>query len=476
MDEEEKESIEMHIDERTNTEPDKASAMLFGRADFVRLVIPLMLDLALTLLVGMIDSVMVASVGEDAVSGVSLIDNVMQLLIMVFTAFGTGGAVVAGQYLGAGDKHTACRTTTELIWFSGLVSFVLMGVVFGIRGWILGSLFGTITPEVYYHANRYLLMTALSIPAISLYQSAAAVFRTMNQSQKMLKLTFLMNLVNMVGNAIFIYGCRLGTFGAALSTTIARMLAAVIAVVMLLDKSRMLYLEKSLSYRPDRELIRKILYIGIPNGVENGLFQLGKILVLSLISKFGTAAIAANSIATMLAGIECIPGNSLQMACTTVIARCVGAGDEKQTRYYNKVILVITYVVMFLISVVLCLFLPSILRMYHLSDEAYRLTTQMVIMHSVGGVVIWPLTFVLPASLRAAGDVRYAMNVSVISMWVFRIMTSYILAWYLGVGAIGVWIAMQCDWLFRTICFVWRWRSGKWRGKSVIQQRSGNRK
>lgn len=444
---------------------------LFSKKALAGLVIPLMIDLTLTLTVGMIDSIMVASIGEDAVSGVSLVDTVMQLLILVFGAFGTGGAVVSGQYLGAGDQKTACRTTTELIWFAGLISLLFMAGMYGIKGLLLGHLFGRITPAVYAHADAYFLMAAASIPAPALYQAGAAVFRAMGQAGLTMKLSLAMNLMNVTGNALFIYQFRWGTFGAALSTAIARCITAAVAVYLLLDERRVLHLRRSLRYRPDWKLVKKILSIGIPNGVENGLFQLGKIMVLSLVSRFGTAAIAANSIATTLAGIECIPGKSMELACTTVIARCVGAKDEKQTRFYNKVILALAYGFMAVISALLCLFLPRILGLYHLSGEAYNLTSRMVIMHSIGGALIWPLSFVLPSALRAAGDVRFAMTVSVISMWIFRIGGSYLLALHLGFGAIGVWIAMQCDWVFRSSWFIWRWISGRWKGKSIIEEK-----
>ena len=206
----------------------------------------------------------------------------------------------------------------------------------------------------------------------------------------------------------------------------------------------------------------------MPSGVENGLFQLGKIIILRLAARFGTAAIAANSITTVIAGIECIPGHAMQLAGTTMISRCVGANDEEQTRYYNRIVLAISYIAMGSICLAVAVFLPQILSIYHLSDEAYRLTWQMSMFHAAGATLIWTPTFVLPASMRAAGDVKFTMIISGISMWIFRIIPSYLFSLNLHMGAFGIWVAMQVDWLFRTIVFVWRWKSGKWRGRSVV--------
>lgn len=446
----------------------EASNKLFSRQDLIRLVLPMLADLTLTLLVGMIDSVMVAGVGEDAVSGVSLVDTVMQIIILVFSAFATGGAVVAGQYLGAKNDRLACRTTTELVWFSGMVSLVLMLAMYAIKGLILNVLFGTITPQVYYHANRYLIVVVLSIPALSLYQSCAAIFRTMGKAQFAMKMSMVMNIINVVGNALLIYGFQMGTAGAAASTVIARYAAAVIAVILLLDDKQMLHLEKTLRYRPDKSLIKKILQIGVPNGVENGLFQLGKLMLLSLISTFGTSAIAANSVSQVMASLVCIPGNAMGMAETTVIARCVGAREEEQTKYYNRVLLAMSYLCMATVCVVLMILLPWILKLYHLTPETAELATQMTKIHSFAAIILWPAAFVLPSALRAAGDVKYAMIVSVTSMWIFRIGAAYFLANTLHLGATGAWWAYVCDWMFRTLMFVTRWGSGKWKDKGIL--------
>ena len=444
------------------------SEKIFSKKDLAKLIFPLMIELALTLLVGMIDSVMVSSVGEEAVSGVALIDTVFQLLIYIFAAFGTGGAVVAGQYLGAGKQIEARETSGQLVWFSGLVSLGITGLIYLLRKLLLTVVFGAITQEVYDSANIYLLISALSIPALSVYESGAAVFRTMGNSKITMYLSAMMNFINICGNAFLIYFLKLGTAGAAIATVISRYAAAIVIICLLLQKKRTLYLEKTFHYKPNGALIKKILSIGVPNGVENGLFQAGKIILVSLVTSFGTSAITANTVCQTIASIQVIPGSAMQLAATTVIARCIGAGDVDQSKYYNRLLLTMSYAALFLFCGAMWFFLPTILKWYNLSQATAELTRQMVLVHTVGAVLIWSLTFVLPSSMRAAGDVKFAMIISIISMWVFRIGAAYLFANGFGLGALGVWFAMVCDWLFRAIVFSIRWLSGKWKSFRAI--------
>lgn len=269
---------------------------IFSGKDLAKLIFSLVIELMLTLLVGMIDSVMVSSAGEAAVSGVSLVDTVFQLLIYIFSAFGTGGAVVAGQYLGAGQKNNAKETAQQLVWFSAFSSIVIMILIYLIRGFLLGHVYGAITQEVHWNANRYLMIVGLSIPALSVYESGAAIFRTMGNSKITMMLSAIMNFVNICGNALLIYVFKMGTAGAATATVVARYTAAVIMILLLLRTNHPLYLQRTLKYIPDGNKIKRILQIGVPNGIENGLFQVGKIILAGLFTHFGTSAITANAV------------------------------------------------------------------------------------------------------------------------------------------------------------------------------------
>lgn len=441
---------------------------LFSNQDLWRLLYPLVITLALTLLVGMVDSVMVSSVGEAAVSGVSLVDTIMQLLIYIFTALATGGAIVAGQYLGNGRKKAARESAEQLIWFSAVFSAAVMILLFMLKEAILNLFFSSITPEVREHANTYLVITAFSIPAIALYEAGAVIFRTMGDSKAAMWISFMMNIMHIAINCILIYGLKMGTAGAAVSTLISRVAAAAAALVLLLNTNRELHITKIFALKPNSRVIRKLLYVGIPNGIENGMFQLGKILVVGIVSSFGTGAIAANSVATTLSAIQVIPGSAISLGMTTVIARCVGNGDYEQAKYYNRLLTTSTYACLLILNLAIYFALPVILPIYNLSPETAELTTQMVLIHTIGTIFIWPLTFNLPASMRAAGDVKFTMVISIASMWTFRIGAAYFLANSWSLGALSVWIAMIIDWLFRAILFGIRWLSGKWKFAKLV--------
>ena len=440
---------------------------LFDNRALTALIIPLIIEQMLAVLVGMADSIMVASVGEAAVSGVSLVDNIMVLLINVFAALATGGAVVAGQYLGQQKKERACQAAEQLVWFITICAVVITLVIYACKYWILHGVFGQIEADVMGHADTYLMIVTASIPFIALYNGGAAIFRTMGNSEISMRVSIVMNIINVAGNAILIYGFHRGTEGVAIPTLVSRMTAAILIMVLLADRRRAIYVRPSRRYRPDWAMIRKILGIGVPNGLENSMFQLGKIIVLSLVSTFGTYAIAANAVSNVIASFQVLPGMAIALAVTTVIARCVGAGDYGQVKYYTKKLLCITYACMVVTNVIIVLVLPLILKAYDLSSQTAEVTTDIVIFYAVCCVLIWPLAFTIPATFRASGDAKMCMFISVLSMWIFRIIFSYILGQYMGMGVFGVWVAMIIDWIVRSICFIARYFSGKWKHQAV---------
>ena len=433
------------------------------------MIAPLMVTLSLELVVGMIDSVMVSSVEEAAVSGVSLVDSIVQLIIYIFSAMASGGAIVAGQYLGSQNSKAAKRSAGELIWLNAGIGFLIMLLMVLFSDWILRHLFGQIEPEVYHYARRYMAAVQFSLPAIAIFEAGNAIFRTMNNAETTMKISLLMNGMNVVGNSILIYLCSMDTLGAAISTVVSRWTAAAIVLALLLNPKRELSLERTFRHRFDWTLVKQILSMGVPNGIENGIFQFGKIAILGLVTAFGTAAITANAVVQTMASIEMIPGSAVQLATITVVSRCVGLGDFEQAKYYNRKLLTISYVCVAVFSAILLLILPLILLLYNLSDDTAMLTTAMFRWHALGGVLLWPMAFNLPASLRAAGDVKFPMAVSIFSMWVFRFGGAYLLAFVFGLGAVGAWISMAIlDWGFRAIVFLIRWRGGRWRQMRLV--------
>jgi len=435
---------------------------LFSRKDLVRLIIPLIVDQFLQVAVGLSDSIMVARVGEAAVSGVSLVDTVMLLIINIFTALATGGAVIAGQYLGRKDPKTGCEATAQLFNFTFLFSIFIMILGYLGQNLILYHVFGKIEAEVMKDSRTYLLIVLSSIPMIAMYNAGAAIFRAMGNSNVAMKTSLLMNSINVFGNALLIFGFHRGVEGVAIPTVVSRGVACVVILILLNNQKHELHILHPYPFRIKWNVLKKILYIGIPNGLENSMFQLGKIAVLSLVSGLGTASLAANAVGNNIANFAILPGMSFGFALLTVCAQCVGAGDFEQVKYYTKHMMRVEYLCLIASNLIVILALPFILSVYNLSDEAARYANDIILYHAACVVTIWPLSFTLPNTLRAAADVKVTMVLSIISMWVFRFGFSYLLAIEFHMGIFGVWVAMTIDWLVRGIFFVCRYKSGRW--------------
>ena len=443
-------------------EDKKEKQRIFSNGDLVKLIIPLIVEKLLMVTVGLADSIMIASVGEAAVSGVSLVDSVMVLMANVFAALATGGAVVAGQFLGQKKFKMACQTADQLVLFISALAFGIILMIYAGRNLILHGVFGQIEADVMYNARIYLLIVTASIPFLAVYNGCAALFRTMGNSKIAMNMSLLMNGINIAGNALFIYGIGMGVEGAAIPTLVSRMIAAIVMLMLLKNQDLPVHFSKKFYFRFKGGLIRRILYIGIPNGIENSMFQLGKILVLSLVAGFGTASITANAVGNMVAMFEIIPGLAMGLAMITVVSRCVGAGDYESARYYTKKLLFSTYATLILINIMVVCLLPLILWAYHLSSVTATIARQIILYHTICCITIWPLSFTVPNTLRASNDVKYCMVVAIISMWICRIFFSFVLGKWMGLGVLGVWIAMTLDWLVRAVLFILRYISEQW--------------
>lgn len=436
--------------------------MLYTNKDLRKLIIPLVFEQLLSILVGMIDVVMIAGVGEAAVSGVSLVDTVNVLIINITAALATGGAVVAGHFLGQKDSENAGRAAWQLVLFSGVLSIAVTIVLMGVHKPLLSVMFGQVETEVMDSAVTYLLITALSICPLAIYNACAALFRAMNDSKTTMKIAVVMNLLNLTGNAILIYGAEMGVAGAAWATTFSRVVAAALIMILMFRGERIISFKGQVTWKLDGMLIKRILYIGVPNGLENSLFQLGKILLLSLISTLGTYAIAANAVCNTLASLNALPGQAINLALLSVASMCVGAGDYKQARYYTAKLMKIAIASTAILSVAMVIFAPAIMQVYQLSPEAKTLAVQVIRWHAVMAVILWMPSFTLPNTLRASGDVIWTMVIAIASMWIFRIGFAYLLSSQTNLGLLGVWIAMTVDWLFRAICYCLRYKGNKW--------------
>lgn len=437
---------------------------LFSKKDLRKLIIPLILEQTLAITVGMADTMMISSAGEAAVSGVSLVDMFNNLIISVLAALATGGAVVTSQCIGAGRREEACRSARQLVFTEAGITIGISVLVLLFHRQILGLFFGQIEADVMQNAIIYLIISVFSFPLLAVYDSCAALYRSMGNAQITLKISLLMNVINVVGNTIGVYVLKLGVAGVAIPSLVSRGVAGVVLFTLLHNPDNLVFLTRG-KFKVDATIVKRILFIGIPSGIENGIFQLGRVLVVSIIAAFGTSQIAANGVANSLDSMGCIVGQAMSLAMITVIGRCVGAGEEGQVRYYTKKLLGETYFYTAVINSIILLLLPWILQIYGLGEETTRLSYILVMIHDGMAIFLWPASFVLPNMLRACNDVKYTMVVSIFSMITFRIGFSYLFGVHMGWMAVGVWAAMVIDWVFRVLCFVGRYLAGTWRKK-----------
>ena len=446
----------------------KPQAPMFTRRALFTLIWPLLLEQTLSVTMGMADTLMVAGVGEAAVSSVSLVDSLNVLIIQILSALATGGAVIASQYLGRKDTENAGRSAAQLYSVVGL-STVAMGILCMLLSRpILRGVFGSIDEDVMRFAQQYFLISAVSYPFIGLYNGGAALFRAQGNSRISMLASLVMNVINIAGNALLIYGFGMGVIGAALATLIGRVFAAVFILWQNQKLCNPLRVQSLADLRPRRAPIMQILSIGIPSGLENGMFQIGKLCVSSLTSTLGTSAIAANAVANTLSTLANIPGNTMSLAMIPVVGQCLGAGEKKQAKRYVFLLMGIAMVGLAAANAALFFLIPLLVVWFNLSAEASALCTMVVRMFNIASVFLWACSFTLPNALRTGGDAKFTMTVSIISMWLFRVILSYVFVLQFHLGLAGVWLGMFIDWLCRDICFIARFISGKWMEHKVI--------
>lgn len=441
---------------------------MFTNRELFKLIVPLIIEQILAVTVGMADGIMVARVGEAAVSGVSIVDSISTLLIGLFSAIATGGAVVSAQYLGKNNEKEASIAGEQLIVAGLALSSFLMILTLAGRNIILDILFGGVEADVMKNARIYFFYSALSFPFLGVYNACAALFRSMGNSKISMKISIIANIINIIGNSILIFGLKMGVAGAAIPTLISRMFSCITMFILLKDKRNPIHIDKIFDYRLNVEMIKRILSIGIPNGLENSVFQIGKILVQGIVAGLGTPSITANSIANNIGSIGVLPGSAMGLALITVVGRCVGARDYDGVKYYTRKLMKLTHLFMAAINILIIILIPSILKIYNVSDATAEIASSLMLYHAILSTFFWPPSFALPNALRAASDVKFTMWISMISMWVWRIAFSYVLAIWFGMGVLGVWIAMTIDWLFRAICFIYRFHKEKYRNVSSV--------
>ncbi len=440
----------------------------FSDRELVALVAPLLAEQFLAILVGLADSLMVATVGDAAISAVSLVDSISNLMIYIFSAMAAGGAAVAGQYIGRREQENANRAGQHLIMLLAATSLVFTALLYIFRHAVLTTVFGQIEPDVMAATKKYYSIVIASIPGIALYNGGAAIFRTMGKSDVSLRVSLLMNGINVAGNALLIFGLHMDVAGVAIPTLVSRTVAAAVIVGMLFNEKLPLHLSDVRAFRLSGRLLRNIFYIGVPSGVENGMFHLGRLILFSLISTFGTASIVANAIGNTLGNFHCFAGQAVNLGVMTVISQCVGAGDFDAARYYLRKFVKAAYALMAGVNLLILALMPLIMRVYNVSPEAERLAVIVSVVHGVAAIFLWLPAFMLPTFLRASGDATFTMAASMTTMWLCRVLLAYIFGKYMGYGVVGVWVAHAVlDWTVRSIVFFLRYRGGKWMTKAI---------
>ncbi len=439
---------------------------LFSNKSLIKLIIPLIIEQGLTILVGMADSVMVSAVGEAAISGVSLVDMIAAVILVLFSALATGGAVITSQLLGAKNLEKARRSAGQLILMATALGILIMVPCLIFSEELLMLCFGAIEADVKEAGLLYLRITALSFPFLALYNAGAAIFRSVGNSKVSMQVSMVMNIINVAGNAFCIFVLHWGVAGVAVPTLVSRLVAGVHMMVKVAKPDVTLRPTKEGLTCIDHKMMGNILRIGVPSACENCFFSLGRLIVASMITLFGTSQVSANAVAGNIDRLGIIIGQAMGLAMVTVVGQCIGARDEKQVTYYTKKMMLWSYLLQGASNVLVLIFMSQLVGFYGaLSGETRDLAMRLSTIHAGLAIVFWPVSFVLPNALRAANDVKFTMWVGIGSMLVCRIFGSWLLCVHFGWGATGVWIAMVADWVCRTGFFVPRMLGGKWKTK-----------
>ena len=443
-------------------------AEVFSNQQLKEMIVPLFFEQLLIMLVGMADTLVVSYAGEAAVSGVSLVNQFNTIFIYLFTALASGGAVVISQYIGRNQKDAAGASASQLLRFSTGFSMIVAGIVLAGNEWILRLMFGKVEESVMEACVTYLRISAYSYPALAIYNAGAAVYRSLGRTDVTMYLSVAINIINVIGNLIGIFVLHAGVAGVAYPSLIARIFSAIVITALCFRRKNGVFYRGKWIFRWDSAAMRQILNIAVPNGLENGVFQLVKVALSSIVALFGTYQIAANGVAQSIWLLAALAGVTMGPVFITVIGQCMGNGDADAADHYFKRLTRITLLISSAWNLLIFLLTPFFMKFYALQPETKRLVIWLVLIHNVFNAAAYPFSGALSNGLRAAGDVKFTMSVSVISTVAVRLLLSWLLGIVLKMGVIGIAIAMVCDWSIRAVIFFWRQKSGKWKTFQVI--------
>lgn len=442
--------------------------LLFPRRALWMLLIPLIIEQMLNSLMGMVDTLMVSRVGAEAISAVSLVDSINNLVLQVFAAMAAGAAIICSQYLGRKDEKGCNDAAKQIVLTVVVISSVIMIIGVGFRKPLLHLIFGSVEEAVMTNAQMYFLITALSYPFIALFQAGAAFYRACGNSKFTMKTALIANVANIVGNTLFIFVLQMGAAGAAISTLISRALCAFVVFYALRKPGYAIQLKNYFSIRPDLNLIVKILAIGVPSGIENGMFQFGKLAIQSTVSSLGTAAIAAQAMTIIFENVNGMAAVGIGIGLMTVVGQSIGAGRQEEAKYYIVKLAGYAEIAMIISCILVYIAARPVTVLAGMSEESTALCMQMILAITIVKPLLWVPSFTLPNGLRAAGDVRFSMITATLTMWLCRVALSIFLMRVVKTGPIGVWYGMFADWGVRGVIFTIRFVRGKWLRFKVI--------
>lgn len=442
--------------------------LLFPRRALWMLLIPLIIEQMLNSLMGMVDTLMVSRVGAEAISAVSLVDSINNLVLQVFAAMAAGAAIICSQYLGRKDEKGCNDAAKQIVLTVVVISSVIMIIGVGFRKPLLHLIFGSVEEAVMTNAQIYFLITALSYPFIALFQAGAAFYRACGNSKFTMKTALIANVANIVGNTLFIFILQMGAAGAAISTLISRALCAFVVFYALRKPGYAIQLKNYFSIRPDLNLIVKILAIGVPSGIENGMFQFGKLAIQSTVSSLGTAAIAAQAMTIIFENVNGMAAVGIGIGLMTVVGQSIGAGRQEEAKYYIVKLAGYAEVAMIISCILVYIAARPVTVLAGMSEESTALCMQMILAITIVKPLLWVPSFTPPNGLRAAGDVRFSMITATLTMWLCRVALSIFLMRVVKTGPIGVWYGMFADWGVRGVIFTIRFVRGKWLRFKVI--------
>ena len=449
-------------------EKNNSEKHLFSNHDLWMLLVPLVVEQLLNSLMGTADSIMVSNVGSAAISAVSLVDSINILVIQAFYALAAGGTIVCSQYIGQRDKENAEESARQLVFVVASISTAVMAVCLLTRGPLLRLIFGSVEADVMEAARIYFFYTALSFPFIALYDAGSSIYRAQGNTRLPMTIAVVSNGLNIAGNAVLIWGFHLGVAGAAVATLGSRVISAVVVLAFLRDPKQEIAVYGYGRIRPDGQRIRRILSLGIPNGIENAMFQFGKLAIQSTVSTLGTIAIAAQAMTNILENLNGIAAIGIGIGMMTVVGQCLGAGRQDEAIYYIKKLSVIAEVVIIGCCALVYILTRPVTMLGGMEPESAKMCFYMIGWITVVKPIVWTLAFVPAYGMRAAGDVRFSMILSCISMWLFRVTLCIYLCRVHGFGPIAVWIGMFTDWTVRGIVFTIRFKSRRWLAHEVV--------